>query len=128
MQHICPPLAIDCAGRNWLATPTVRVMHTIIVATDYSLKKRMRSADILPQHTWQNASAAVTYLSRGERLASGAVQGAALALEGVGDVPSVVVLGVGHGAVEDGVCEGLQGTAALLANSARNALHATTAW
>ena len=74
------------------------------------------------------ASAAV----QRRRLATEAVEGAALALEGVDDVHggdglAAGVLGVGDGVTDDGLHEGLEDTAGLLVDQAGDALDATTA-
>ena len=74
------------------------------------------------------ASAAV----QRRRLATEAVEGAALALEGVDDVHggdglAARVLGVGDGVTDDGLHEGLEDTAGLLVDQAGDALDATTA-
>ena len=65
-------------------------------------------------------------------LAAEAVQGAALALEGVHDVHgghglAAGVLGVGHGITDDVLQEHLQHTAGLLVDQAGDTLDATTA-
>merc|ERR1711966_326503 len=67
-----------------------------------------------------------------ERLASEAVQGAALALEGVHDVHGgdglpASVLGVGHGITDHVLEEHLEHGAGLLVDQAGDALDATTA-
>ena len=66
------------------------------------------------------------------RLASEAVDGSSLALEGVDDVErgdglATGVLGVGDGVTDDGLEEGLQDAAALLVDESRNALDSSTA-
>ena len=68
----------------------------------------------------------------GWRLASEAVDGSSLALEGVDDVEggdglAASVLGVGDGVTDDGLEEGLQDAAALLVDESRNALDSSTA-
>tara|TARA_B100000809_G_C14828341_1_gene420045 strand:- start:150 stop:494 length:345 start_codon:yes stop_codon:yes gene_type:complete len=65
-------------------------------------------------------------------LASEAVDGSSLALEGVDDVErgdglATGVLGVGDGVTDDGLEEGLQDAAALLVDESRNALDSSTA-
>ena len=70
--------------------------------------------------------------SWGRRLAAEAVQGAALALEGVHDVEGrdglpAGVLGVGDGVTDDVLEEHLQDTTGLLIDEARDALDTTTA-
>ena len=69
---------------------------------------------------------------RGGALASEAVDGSSLALEGVDDVErgdglATGVLGVGDGVTDDGLEEGLQDAAALLVDESRNALDSSTA-
>ena len=69
---------------------------------------------------------------RAAELAAEAVEGAALALEGVDDVHggdglAAGVLGVGDSITDDGLHEGLQDAAGLLVNEAADALDATTA-
>jgi hypothetical protein len=71
-------------------------------------------------------------LGESERLASEAVQGAALTLEGVHDVHGghglpAGVLGVGHGVTNDVLEEHLQHRAGLLVDETRDALNTTTA-
>ena len=69
--------------------------------------------------------------SRGD-LAAEAVEGAALALEGIDDVHGgdglpAGVLGVGHGVTDDGLKEDLEDTAGLLIDEAGDALDTATA-
>ena len=68
----------------------------------------------------------------GNCLAAEAVQGAALALEGVDDIHggdglALGVLGVGDGVTDDVLQEHLENTAGLLVDETADALHATTA-
>ena len=69
---------------------------------------------------------------REKNLSSEAVEGAALALEGVDDVHGgdglpAGVLGVGHGVTDDGLKENLEHTAGLLVDETGDALNTTTA-
>ena len=111
----CPSLRVEL--RNSKAVPSWRVVHkepglgVVVGRPEHEALDR-------PTGRW--------------RLAAEAVEGLALALEGVDDVHggdslAAGVLGVGHGVTDHVLQEDLENTAGLLVDEARDALDATTA-